>query len=121
MEIKIGKKNYQLKFGLKFVRELDKKYKVDTQGLQFGMGINLAFIQLNTKSPATLAEVIMAAASHNENAPTLNEVDKAIEDYADEHNGLGKLFEQIEEEMGKSNIVKDTIKDVQEKARTMQA
>lgn len=121
MEIKIGKKNQQLKFGLKFVRELDKVFKVDTQGLQFGMGINLAFIQLTTKNPTTLAEVIKAATAHNDNAPTLNQVDEAIEDYADEHGDLGILFDQIIEEMGKSKVIKHTIKDVQEKARTTES
>lgn len=121
MEIKIGKKNYQLKFGLKCIRELDKVYKVDTQGLQFGMGVNLAFIQLNTKNPTTLSEVIKAAASHDPNAPSIDQVDTAIENYADENNGLGKLFDQVLDEMGKSPVVKDTIKEVQEMAKVEEA
>lgn len=116
MEFKIGKKNYQLKFGLKCIRELDKVYKVDREGLQFGMGVNLAFMQLNTKSVSALSNVIKAAVSHVESAPNIEKVDVAVENFAEENEGLGKLFDQIIDEMGKSPVMKETVQDFQARA-----
>jgi len=117
MEFKIGKKNYQLKFGVKCVRELDKVYKIDREGLEFGMGVNLAFVQLQTKSITGLSNVIKAAISHVESAPNIDKVDAAVEAYAEENDGLNKLFDEILDEMGKSPVMKETLKDFQEKAK----
>lgn len=118
MEFKIGKKNYQLKFGVKCARELDKIYKIDREGLQFGMGVNLAFAQLNMKNISTLSNVIKAAISHVDSAPNIDKVDDAVGAYAEENDGLNKLFDEIQEEMGKSPVMKETIKDFREKATT---
>ncbi len=121
MEFKIGKKNYQLKFGVKCARELDKVYKIDRQGLQFGMGVNLATVQLQTKNSAGLSNIIKAAISHIDSAPNIDKVDEAVEVYAEENDGLSKLFDKIKEEMGKSPVMKETMKDFQEKANTAKA
>jgi len=117
MEFKIGKKNYHLKFGVKCVRELDKIYKIDHEGLEFGMGVNLAFVQLRTKSISGLSNVIKAAISHVESAPNIDKVDAAVEAYAEENDGLNELFDELQEEMGKSPVMKGTLKDFQEKAK----
>lgn len=117
MEFKIGHKNYELKFGIKCVRELDKVYKIDRDGLEFGMGVNLSFVQLETKSVTGLSNIIKAAISHINSAPNINKVDEALEVYADENDGLSKLFDEIKEAMGKSPVMKETLKDFQEKAK----
>lgn len=121
MEFKIGHKNYELKFGVKCVRELDKVYKIDREGLEFGMGVNLAFIQLQTKSISGLSDIIKAAISHIDSAPNINKVDEALEVYADENDGFSKLFDEIKEAMGKSPVMKETLKDFQEKAKTAES
>lgn len=121
MEFKIGKKNYQLKFGVKCVRELDKVYKVDQQGLEFGMGVNLAYMQLKMKNITTLSNVIKAAISHIESAPNISKVDEAVENYADENDGLSKVFNEILDEMGKSSVMKETIQDFEAKAKQEEA
>lgn len=120
MKFTIAGKEYDLKFGLKFIRELDKVYKVDYQGLEFGMGINLAFMNLNQYNPTALTEVIKAAVSHESSAPKERQIEEAIEDYADEHDGLEQLFEDVLEELGKSKVVKDTVKRFRENAQVVQ-
>lgn len=110
MDLTINGKDYELKFGLKFIRQLDKVYKVDYQGLEFGMGVNLAFMNLNQYNPTALVEVINAALSHHSSTPKFNKIEEKIEDYAEENDGLGKLFEELLEELGKSAVVKDTLK-----------
>lgn len=118
MKFKIANKDYDLKFGLKFIRQLDEVYKVDYQGLEFGMGINLAFMNLNQYNPTALVEVIKAAVSHESSPPKLKQIEESVEDYADDNDGLGKLFEEFLSELGKSKVVKDTLKQFKETAKT---
>lgn len=117
MEFKIADKEYQLKFGIKFIRELDKIYKVDYQGMKFGMGVNLAFMNLNQYNPTALAQVISAAVSHEQSPPKIYQVDNAIEDYALENDGLSTLFEDLLDELGKSPVAKDTLKVFKKNAK----
>ena len=107
MEFVINGKERELKFGIGFIRKLDDVYKVDYNGIEFGMGLNMANIQLQQFNPTALVEVIHAAVR---GVTSQKQVDEAVEDYADENDGLGELFELIMEEMGKSAIVKDSLK-----------
>src|SRR5690625_7479443 len=114
MEFVINGKERELKFGIGFIRKLDDVYKVDYNGIEFGMGLNMANIQLQQFNPTALSEVIQAAVR---GVTSQKQVDEALEDYAEENDGLGDLFEQIIEEMGKSAIVKDSLKRVEKIGR----
>ena len=110
MEFVINGKERELKFGIGFIRKLDDVYKVDYNGIEFGMGLNMANIQLQQFNPTALSEVIQAAVR---GVTSQKQVDEALEDYAEENDGLGDLFEQVIKEMGKSAIVKDSLKRVE--------
>lgn len=110
MEFVINGKERELKFGIGFIRKLDDVYKVDYNGIEFGMGLNMANIQLQQFNPTALSEVIRAAIR---GTASQKQVDEALEDYAEENDGLGDLFEQVIKEMGKSAIVKDSLKRVE--------
>ena len=120
MKFKIAGKEYELKFGLKFIRTLDEVYRVDYEGLEFGMGVNLAFMNLNQYSPSALAEVIKASVAHESSPPKIYQIDEAIEDYAEENDGLGELFEEVLDELGKSKVIKDTLKQFKQHAQTQE-
>lgn len=115
MEFKINGKDVKLKFGVKFCRELDKSYEVEYEGIKFGMGVNLAAMGIDQYNPVAAAEVIKAATSHV--GFTADEIDDAIDEYAENENGLGKLFNQLKDELGKSQVVADTIKHFQKTAK----
>lgn len=117
MEFTIKEKTYELKFGIAFIRQLDEKFKVNYQGMEFGMGIIQAMAGLQQYNPTTLADVLKAAATHSGKAPKQYDVDEALDEYAEEHDGLEQLFEDIIEEMGKSKTVKAT----QDKLQKVQA
>lgn len=117
MEFTVKEKTYELKFGLAFIRQLDEKFKVNYQGMEFGMGIIQAMAGLQQYNPTTLADVLKAAATHSGKAPKQYDVDEALDEYAEEHDGLEQLFEDIIEEMGKSKTVKAT----QDKLKKVQA
>lgn len=107
MELNIGGKSRELRFGIGFIRKLDDVYTVEMNGIPFGIGLTMASAQLQQYNPAALSEVVRCASNGN---PSLRDVDNAIEEYADKNDGLGELFELVIGEMGKSSVVKDTMK-----------
>ncbi|WP_077706595.1 tail assembly chaperone [Virgibacillus dokdonensis] len=113
MEFTINEKVYELKFGIKFIRELDKVYEVDYQGMKFGMGVNMAFMNLQQWNPVAIHAVIRAAISYLDTTPSNSQIEKAIEQYALENDGLEELFTALKDALGKSPVMKDTIKQMQ--------
>ncbi|MED4083869.1 tail assembly chaperone [Halalkalibacterium halodurans] len=102
MEFKIGNKNYQLQFGVKFLREMDKAYQSNTEGIRFGLGMEQALIMLATENPLVIVDIIKAATAHEKSKPSTSEIEQAVEEYAVEHDGLNDLFEKIRDELGNS-------------------
>lgn len=111
MEFVINGKEKELRFGIGFIRKLDESYKVSHEGLEFGMGLMGASMQLRMKNPTVLSDIIQASVVGN---ATQRQADIAVEEYAEENDGLGALFEEIEEEMGKSTVVKDSLNNLEE-------
>ncbi|WP_079708623.1 tail assembly chaperone [Paraliobacillus ryukyuensis] len=121
MEFKINEKDHQLSFGMKCINELDKRYSVDYQGLKFGMGVNMSYMALNMMNPTALLNIISAATAHEKNKPTDDQIEQAIVDYAEEHQGLETLFNDLKGELGKSPLMKDTIKKFENEAKVQNA
>ncbi|WP_314737070.1 tail assembly chaperone [Limosilactobacillus urinaemulieris] len=109
MQIKIGKKDINLNFGVRFVRELDKLkgMEVEVQGIKqkFGMGLTVVLPSLRQFDPATLSDVLYCASWDNKSRPT----QKAIDDFIDNDADLDKLFDEVLDELQKANAVKGTI------------
>lgn len=61
MKITLNGKDYQLKFGVRFIRELDEKYFFGPEEVHFGTGVQTAFIKLQKNDPVILADVLSAA------------------------------------------------------------
>ncbi|MBC9701119.1 MAG: tail assembly chaperone [Leuconostoc sp.] len=111
MQVKINNKEVELKFGVKFVRELDKVAGLDVNGASFGMGLTKSIPALNTADPAVLADVIYSAASTNKAfRPSQDDVDNFIDDY---NGDLEKLFDDVTKEMSAANAIKVALKNAQ--------
>lgn len=111
MQVKINNKEVELKFGVKFVRELDKVAGLDVNGASFGMGLTKSVPALNTADPAVLADVIYSAASTNKAfRPSQDDVDNFIDDYDGD---LEKLFDDVIKEMSAANAIKVALKNAQ--------
>lgn len=111
MQVKINNKEVELKFGVKFVRELDKVAGLDVNGASFGMGLTKSIPALNTADPAVLADVIYSASSTNKAfRPSQDDVDNFIDDYDGD---LEKLFDDVTKEMSAANAIKVALKNAQ--------
>lgn len=106
MIIEINGKERELKFGIGFVRKLDELYRAEVEGIEFGVGLAVAQLQLSQKNPAALSDVIHCAIVRGS---TTNAIDSFVEDYAEENEGLDSLFEEVLDSMGKSYVVKSNL------------
>ena len=108
MELTISGKLRELNLeNMKFVRKMDEFYKMEiSEGFYMGMGVSMGKQALKMYSITDLAKIIRCAAEGN---PTIAEVDKCIEEFAEENGSLEPLFNNVIESMGKSPLLKATI------------
>lgn len=116
MIINMNGKERELVFGIGFVRKLDNLYRAEIEGIEFGVGVAVAQLHLSQRNPAALADIIHSAIKRGS---TTQAVDSFVEDYAEEHDGLETLFEDVQEALGKSSVVKSTMKNTNENLQVM--
>lgn len=110
MVVTINGTDYNVKFGIGFIRELDKKYFTQSQsGLKFGMGMEVKIPMLLTKDVITLAEFLHTGTCTEEKRPTQKEIDE----YIDSVESIESLFEEVVEELKKQNATKLKIAEVE--------
>lgn len=109
MVLTINGTDHELNFGVRFVRELDKKYYVESQGgIKFGTGIETRVPMLLTGDAVTLAEFIYTAlATDSKKKPTMQDIDN----YVDHVEDIEALFDEVIEELKKQNATKMKMKE----------
>lgn len=111
MQIKINNREVELKFGVKFVRELDVVAGMDVHGASFGMGLTKSIPALQACDPAVLSDVIYSATSTVKSfRPSRDDVDDFIDDYDGD---LEKLFDDVYAEMKQATAIKVALKNAQ--------
>lgn len=113
MNLVIGGKEYQLEFGLRFIRELDIVYPQTMNGVTFGLGVDSVISYLNMENPVAIYEVIKAGTAHLKSKPSNDDIEKFIVDYAEKGN-LDKLFKDVMGALENSPFLKQKIKKVKE-------
>lgn len=114
MILQINGKDVELKFGIRFVRELDKVGGVDTGNFNMGMALTKAIPALQTYDPVALSNVIYAASYGSSPRPGMTEID----DFLDNYDKIEKLFDDVTKEMLHANVVKVAAKNLMtEKAK----
>ncbi|GAK31004.1 hypothetical protein WOSG25_061340 [Weissella oryzae SG25] len=61
MKITLNGEEHKLNFGLRFVRELDKEYSVDMDGIKYGTGVNMVWLKLQSSDPYVMYQALRAA------------------------------------------------------------
>ncbi len=90
-QIEINGKKHDLHFGIDFIREMDKRYEVNGNGVSFGMGINSAVVYLKDNNPVILEDIILAATHTAKTIPSVADIEKWLE----EHEDLDKVFDDF--------------------------
>ncbi len=103
MVMTINGQDYPVRFGIGFVRELDKKYFVESKsGVKFGYGLETEVPMLLTNDVITLAEVLYLSTCTEEKRPTQAEVDEYIDGVDD----IEALFAETLGELKKHNATR---------------
>lgn len=103
MELTINDKKVGLKFGVRFLRELDKIASVENSGIKFGMGLSRSILGLRAYDAAVLADVLYAASYGKVGQAT-------IDNYLDNCEDLEKIFDDVIKEISESNAANLAVK-----------
>lgn len=102
MELTINGKKYSFKFGIRFVEELNKIAGLEAKGMKFGMALQTILPSLQGLDPSALSKVLCAANVTETPRLSVNEVNDYLEGDID----LEKVFNDVIEEIVKSNATK---------------
>ena len=103
MELTINEKVYNFKFGIGFVRHLDGKSSIKQDGIQFGIGLETLIPNLLTGNTVTLSDCLFVANMTENPRITQDQLDNYIDD---EETNIDSLFDDVLEELKKSNATK---------------
>ena len=113
MQLTINDKDYTFKFGLRFVRELDKQITTNNEGIEFGVGTAFKLAQLvNAKDLAALSDVLLVA--NQTETPRIKAVD--LDTFIEEHEDVEELLNEVIAELEASNATASKVKTVREMA-----
>lgn len=103
MELTINEKVYNFKFGIGFARHLDGKSSIKQDGIQFGIGLETLIPNLLTGNTVTLSDCLFVANMTENPRITQDQLDNYIDD---EETNIDSLFDDVLEELKKSNATK---------------
>lgn len=113
MELEIGKKTYELRYGLSFIEAIDKLYTQEMSGVQFGMGLEMVSTYMGLRRPTALQNVIKAGTSHLNSKPSNDDIESYLESVfiAEKQEDV---FKQVEVEMERAPFLKQTMKGLKQ-------
>jgi hypothetical protein len=111
MQLAINDKDYTFKFGLRFVRELDKQITKEENGVEFGVGTSVKMAQLALDRDLTVLSDILLIANQTE-TPRVKAVD--LDTFIEEHEDVEGLLNEVIAELETSNATTSKIKPFRE-------
>lgn len=113
MQLTINDKDYTFKFGLRFVRELDKQITTNENGIEFGVGTAVKLAQIvNAKDLAALSDILLVA--NQTETPRIKAVD--LDEYIETVEDVDGLLNEVIAELEASNATASKVKTVREMA-----
>lgn len=118
MQITIKDQTIELKFGIRFVRELDSRFHVVLDGgKRVGTGLEETVPLLYTGNIIALSDVLAAASTAGDCKLTQDELD----DYLDGVEDIDALFQEVLQELKNQNATKKRtltlVADLEERAK----
>lgn len=120
MNIDIDGQGYELNFGMGFIREMDRRHYVSNNGLELGMGVNVAGIRLQDMNPTILQDIVEAGLYKvKKGKPSADKIEESIETMVIEQ-GLEKTCNDFLNSLEQAPFTSDKIKDMRKAARKEQ-
>lgn len=114
MIIKINGTEYDLNFGIAFIREMDQIDGIEAQLAagqiqNFGMAMKVIGPKIQMGSVTALSDVLYCATWGNKKRPSRKLIDEFLED---DKTNLAELFKEVQAEFKKSNLIQAELKAV---------
>lgn len=110
MVIKINEKEYGVCFGIGFLRELDEKYYYSKNGMKFGASLELKIPLVLAGDTVTLSDILYAGTCTEKSRPEQKDIDSFIDSIED----LDSFFDEVIEELKKSNATRVQVTRIHE-------
>ena len=114
MELIINNRAVQLQIGVRFLRELDKKFYMERDGIKFGFGLRQVQIDLEMGNYAKILVDMIEAATRN--AVPYKPTTEDIENYIDSVEDYDGLIDQFNQELASANATKKAWAEILEEA-----
>lgn len=111
MKINIKGKDRELRFGIRFIRNLDNIYKATVRGLEFSAGVDYAFAYLGSANPVGVCNILECALYEERGIAT-----KDIEEFVENCTDYEGLVNELIEELKKQPMLKARAEEVFKKA-----
>lgn len=112
MQIEFDDTAYTLKFGIGLIKELNKKYHIEKDGMSFGTGLQRALGGIYSGDIIALIELVSIANRTETPRFTQAALEKALDDGQID---VEKLFDDVMNAVKESNVTKFTAKKFQKK------
>src|SRR5690625_4296874 len=119
MKLTIGKKEYEMKFGLKFIRQIDKAYTQNIEGMEFAMGLQQLTIYMNMHKSDALYRDNKGGLSQLNTDPSNDQLEESLEDVFNEGKDE-ELFKQVQEAMEQAPFLKRQIESLKKEQKKRQ-
>ena len=106
MTLTINGKEYNFKFGIGFVGEMDKRASITQNGAKFGLGLEILAAKLKTWDVLELADALILANKTEDPKISRKELDEYIEN---PETDIEQLFEDVIEGLKQSNVTRNKI------------
>lgn len=109
-KLSINGKETEVKCGIRFLKELNNRFKYNVQGMDLGFGIQSIAMSIEMQSPDVLLDLIECGTRHIRNGykPTTEE----IEEFLDGMEDYSTLFEMFDNELRSSMATKKSYTEI---------
>lgn len=109
-KLSINGKETEVKCGIRFLKELNNRFKYNVQGMDLGFGIQSIAMSIEMQSPDVLLDLIECGTRHIRNGykPTTEE----IEEFLDGMDDYSALFEMFDNELRSSMATKKSYTEI---------
>ncbi|GKQ42911.1 hypothetical protein RD055328_08340 [Companilactobacillus sp. RD055328] len=112
MKIKIDKKEYELNFGIDFLRDLDRIAGMEVKGVSMGMGLSRTLPALMAYDPLALINVLYCGTHACSPRPSMDEITSMFADETMDEDKINTLFEELNGELKKSPLVRISLNKI---------
>ena len=114
MILEIAGRDVEVTTGVRFIRELDKRFKLEVENgmMKLGFGLNQVGMDMDMENPNILVDLIECGVAGNKGfKPNTQQ----IEAFIDQQEDYTELFELFDKEMAESNATKKKWAEIREK------